>query len=250
MTFRRSGISGRTMLEDASTTDLQDAHHSPRNRLLAKLPEPVWSLLRQEATYRHLPAGITFARVGEPRSNVYFPETGLVAWVSEMEAGQCVAVAWLGAEGFCNVTVLLGGRHYNYSGVVLVESEGYWLETSSFMNVFKQSEVLQRITLEYAGALMVQLARNAACYRLHSKVPRVARWLLEATDRLGEASLPLTHEVLSNMIGGPRHTTTLALDNLQHRGAIDVERGRIVVIDRDLLLGETCECYSLTKVAS
>lgn len=230
-------------------TDARVVYRSARNELLAKLPDGVWARLRQEASYKHFAAGDIFAKVGEPRSHVYFPETGLIAWMSEMEAGQSVAVAWLGAEGFCNVTMLLGARYHDYSGVVLVESEGYWLSTPVFMEVFRSSDVLRSITLDYAGILMVQLARNAACYRLHSKVQRMARWLLEATERLGDRSLPLTHDVLAHVLGGPRHTTTLVLQDLRQSGAVEVERGRIDVIDRDVLLKETCECYSQRHVA-
>lgn len=219
---------------------------SPKNQLLAKLPGDVWASFAREAEYRHFPAGSSVAQVGAPRDHVYFPETGLVAWIRQMEDGQSVAVAWVGAEGFCNVTMLLGARFHDYSGEVLVDSEGYWLNAASFLTIFRESEVLRWIAFQYAGTMMQQVARNAACFRLHSKGQRVARWLLEATETLGDTSLPLTHETLAQVLGGPRHTATLVLSDLQRRKAVKVTRGRVVVTNRDILLRETCECYSET----
>jgi hypothetical protein len=37
------------------------------------------------------------------------------------------------------------------------------------------------------------------------------------------------------------------IENFQHRGILHVERGRIIVVDRDALAEMSCECYEIIK---
>jgi hypothetical protein len=45
------------------------------------------------------------------------------------------------------------------------------------------------------------------------------------------------------MVGGPRHSITVALQELRAHGAISHARGRVDVLDRDALIAQSCECY-------
>jgi CRP-like cAMP-binding protein len=61
---------------------------------------------------------------------------------------------------------------------------------------------------------------------------RLARWLLMAHDRIGEDTLPLTHEFLSLMLGVRRPGVTQAIHALRGQGLISYRRGLITVEDR------------------
>ena len=61
---------------------------------------------------------------------------------------------------------------------------------------------------------------------------RLARWLLMAQDRLQSDAIPLTHELLSIMLGMPRPGVTIALNVLASADLIETKRGTIVIRDR------------------
>jgi hypothetical protein len=76
----------------------------------------------------------------------------------------------------------------------------------------------------------------------------LARWLLMTADRAGTNELPLTHEFISSMVGGPRSAVTEAAAELRQSGSIDYRRGLITVCSHERLRAQACECYELADV--
>ena len=95
--------------------------------------------------------------------------------------------------------------------------------------------------------LNIQISHTAACNAHHNLPERLARWLLMAHDRAESDTLPLTQEFLSIMLAVRRPGVTVAARSLQAIGAIDYERGRILVRDRARLEEASCECYGLVR---
>jgi len=78
---------------------------------------------------------------------------------------------------------------------------------------------------------------------LYSGVQRLARLLLELTERAGEPGrgatatpLPLSQEELANLIGASRSTVTRALREWRLRRIIRTDQRRITILDRPKLL--------------
>jgi CRP-like cAMP-binding protein len=222
---------------------------APKNRLLLQLPSDARETLLKEADYIELQAGPVFARVGDAIASAYFPDSGLLSLISEMTTGHHVAVAAVGAEGMIGLGVVLGVPHYSYSPVALVPSRGHLVPADRLSRVFNEREDLRRIVLAYVGGRMLDLSIAAACNRVHSHRQRLARWLLIATDKARQRSLPVTHDALAQMVGGPRHAVTFALNQLRRKGAIAHRRGRIDVLRRLVLVEEACECYTVAAGA-
>jgi CRP-like cAMP-binding protein len=88
-----------------------------------------------------------------------------------------------------------------------------------------------------------------ACNTKHSVLQRCARWLSMTADRVGSTEFTLTHDFLSIMLGVRRAGVTEAADALQKLGAITYRRGRVIVLDADLLNTTACECYEACKHA-
>jgi DNA-binding transcriptional MocR family regulator len=59
--------------------------------------------------------------------------------------------------------------------------------------------------------------------------------------------LPLTQDLLSQMLGVQRTTVTQAAGELQRMGLIDYRRGRLQVLDRPGLERAACECYGVVR---
>src|SRR4029079_13311995 len=97
---------------------------------------------------------------------------------------------------------------------------------------FDRNEVLRMILLRYAQLLMGQISQGAACNRVHAIEARCGRWLLTTHDRVEGDEFPLTHELMSIMLGVRRAGVSVAQHRLAQDGLIQYGRGKITVLDR------------------
>src|SRR5260370_38266777 len=96
--------------------------------------------------------------------------------------------------------------------------------------------------------MAMQVTKIAACNRLHEVDERLARWLLMSADRTGSDSVPLTQELLAQMLGTRRSSVTVAAGILQKAGLIAHTRGDVGIIDRPKLENGACECYGILRL--
>ncbi len=210
---------------------------------MLQLPESERESLLGEAEFIQLPVGYTFARAGDPISSAFFPDTGVIYLVSEMTTGHQLGVTAVGPEGAIGLGPLVSVARYPHRLVVLIESHGYRVPSDRLHRLFERSAALRRVALMHLGRKLCELVTAAACSRVHSHRQRLARWLLVIADKGGRRSLRITHETLAQMVGGPRHAVTVALNDLRARGAIVHLRGRIEIVKRSILIEQACECY-------
>jgi CRP-like cAMP-binding protein len=112
-----------------------------------------------------------------------------------------------------------------------------------FRAAFNQSPALRHAFQAHISAMLRQLQLGAACNALHPVEARMARWLLHLRDRIGHDVLPLTQEVISQILGVRRTTVTLLMRNLRASGAIKSDRRGRIEIDRSRLKAAACECH-------
>ncbi|HEX2337146.1 MAG TPA: Crp/Fnr family transcriptional regulator, partial [Hyphomicrobiaceae bacterium] len=96
-------------------------------------------------------------------------------------------------------------------------------------------------------ALLEQVMVAAACNGAHNVRQRLARWLLMMRDRHDGDDLPLTQDLLAEMLGVHRPSITNAAQGLQRDGFIECGRRRVTILDRDGLVGASCECYRVVR---
>ena len=100
----------------------------------------------------------------------------------------------------------------------------------------------------YVAALVAHVLQSVACNALHSVEARLARWLLLFQDRVdGIGALPITQELLAEMLGVQRTTVTAAARALQQAGLIAYKWGSVTVLDRAGLERVSCECYGVIR---
>jgi CRP-like cAMP-binding protein len=214
-----------------------------RNALLRRLPQEDIDLLLGDAAQVQLPVGAVVARKGDAVSAAFFPESGLIAMVRDMESGNSVAIGTVGAEGVFGLGSLFDVPRYAHRMSVVVESRGYQVPPDRLHDAFERSDRLRRILLSHFALRITEFLVAIACQRVHSQRQRLARWLLEATDKSGERSLSLTHDAIADMVGGPRHAVTKALNELRRKGGLAYLRGRIDILERSVVVAEACPCY-------
>ena len=115
------------------------------------------------------------------------------------------------------------------------------------MLVLRECPSLDRGLQRFSQIAAMQTTQIAACNRLHEVNERLARWLLMSADRVGSNWLPLTQELLAQMLGTRRASVTVAAGILEKAGLISHSRGEVKIIDRRKLEEAACECYAIMQ---
>ena len=76
---------------------------------------------------------------------------------------------------------------------------------------------------------------------------RLCCWLLMIHDRAGGNNLHLTQEMIASRVGARRAGITVAAGMLQAMKAIEYRRGRLHIVDHEVLKRTVCECYNVMK---
>lgn len=115
------------------------------------------------------------------------------------------------------------------------------------MDEFNRSASTRNQLLGCNLALFAQASQTAICNRHHTLQQQLCRRLLLTLDRLPGNEMQMTQEEIANILGVRREGVSEAACRLQLAGVISYKRGRITVLDRDLLEEYACECYQVVK---
>jgi CRP-like cAMP-binding protein len=213
------------------------------NRLLDAFSPASLSRLRPHLEACKLGLATELHCPGDTARYVYFPTSGLISVVATMSDGASVEIAMVGREGMFSVATILGDDAPFQRAIVQLPGNALRLEARRFRQEMNADRAMEAMLLRYAQATFSAIAQVAACSRLHMLEQRCARWLLNAHDRAGDDTFPMTHEFLAMMLGVRRPGVTIAAQSLQSSGLITYNHGTMSVLDRKGLEAASCECY-------
>lgn len=224
------------------------ARHSPRqNHLLAALPQEDYERLLPDLEHVPLPLGWTVHGAGDREEHLYFLAAGIVSRLYVMQNGESANFAVTGNEGVIGIASFLGGESTPSQAVVLSAGYAYRLRADLLKNELEHDGLLPHLLLRYTQALIAQTGQIAACNRHHSVEQQLCRWILSSLDRLSSNELEMTQELIADVLGVRREAITEAAGKLQKAGLIRYKRGHIIVLDRQRLEAQVCECYAVVK---
>jgi CRP-like cAMP-binding protein len=215
------------------------------NRILAALRPADFDLLAGDLQTVTLGQDSVLVRAGEAAEFVFFPHSGAISLMIDMANGQTVATATIGREGAVSFLSALGPSASDITAIVHAAGTASRIPVLRFQAAFNQSPTIRHALQTHISAMLTQFQLGAACNALHPVEARMARWLLHLRDRIGHDVLPLTQEVISQILGVRRTTVTLLMRNLRASGAIRSDRRGQIEIDRSRLTAVACECHSL-----
>src|SRR6185369_13735807 len=163
------------------------------------------------------------------------------------EDGDLTEVGIVGNEGVLGTDLLLGSTESSHRVLVQIPGKAWRLKATAAAKAFANDEAFRSICLRYVNFMIRQVSQTALCNRLHMVEERLARWLLMSADRAESDELPLTHEMLSHMLGTRRATVTLTASMFQEAGLIRYQRGRITILNRKKLEEAACACFRVQQ---
>jgi CRP-like cAMP-binding protein len=217
------------------------------NRLLAGLPPADFVLLAPYLRKVSLERDAVLVRSEDPIEQIYFPESGIIAFIMGMPSGETVATAVIGNDGAVGLLTALGPAVSPISAVVRVAGTSLRISPARFHAALNRSGAIRHAVQIYTRSLLTQFQHVAACNALHSVEARMARWLLHIHDRVDGDALPLTQEALSELLGVRRTTVTHVVRKLRSSRAIRSNRRGLIEIDRPRLEAAACECYEVMR---
>jgi CRP-like cAMP-binding protein len=224
------------------THPLKSEHRA--NRLLRAFPPDDYAILEPHLDTVTWCRGQILYDAGETISHAYFPLDTFVSLVTVLENGDAVEMAAFGREGVIGLSSALFSRRTLGRYRVQVDGSAARVPLGRLHAVMDSCPDARALLLRYSEALIRQTFQIVACNAVHSVEARCCRWVLTMRDRVDSDTLPLTHEIMAEMLGVQRSTITTATRSLQGAGLISQHRGFIVLTDRPGLEAMACECYS------
>lgn len=219
-----------------------------RNLLLAVIPENERRRIAAFCERITLKQRDTLCEADEPMPYAWFIESGVCSALVHSRDGDAVEVGIIGREGMVGLPLVLGEATNPFHVIVQVPGSAIRIPRDVFLtDAMQPHHALCDALLKYTNLYLATVAQTSVCNRLHRIEQRLARWLLEMYDRAQTDVLPMTHEVLSMMLGAYRPSITNAIKALQERGVVQAGRGRIIVLDVAGLENNACECHQLMR---
>lgn len=217
------------------------------NLLLASLSEADVFRVVSSCKTVSLEQGAVLNEPGDEIENVLFPHIGMISLLAVMLDGKAVETASIGREGVVGAMAGFGLHSTLTRSVVQVPLVASQIAAASFRKAVQASDPLRNLIVRYNEVLLGQVQVTAACNALHSIHARLARWILQTRDKVEGDTIPLTQELLSEMLGVRRSSVSEVAGQLQTAELIRYSRGNIEIINRTALEEASCECYVTIK---
>jgi len=219
----------------------------PQNRLLLALPSGNLKRLMPELEHITCERGQVLMDADRPLDHVYFPDSGVVSVVAVYADGSIIEMATTGREGCTGVQAVFGAKTSSVRLLVQIPGSATRMSRAAFMRAMGSMPSFRNLMYAYVQAFLEQILVSVACNGAHSLKQRLVRWLLMMRDRSDDDALPITQDLLADMLGVQRPTITNAARELERAGLIKRGRRQVTIRNRQGLTKESCECYQLVR---
>jgi CRP-like cAMP-binding protein len=180
-------------------------------------------------------------------TEIYFPETCVIAMLTVMRDGSTIESATVGREGASWISASFKSPTMPCQTMVAIAGQAYKVPTRVVENEIRDNGKFHDVLSHYSHTLLIQTLRSTACNGLHSMEQRCARWMLMTLDRTDINHFAITHDFLANLLGVQRTGVSQLVERLAAKGVLDIRRGQVRIADRQKLERLSCECYRVIK---
>jgi CRP-like cAMP-binding protein len=220
----------------------------PPNHLLQMLDAADFDLLQPHLSTVAMARATVLCEQGARQKHAYFPHDGVVSLTVNLAEGQTIAVALLGRDSVIGSGAALADGRALTDTTVLFPCTASVVDLQLFRDVAEASTRFRGLIVRHEQAMLVHAQQSLLCNTLHPVEARLSRWLLRARDLYDRETLPLTQELLAQMIGVRRNAVSIVAHTLQQAGIIRYSRGQIEIVDADALAATSCGCHDTVKM--
>ena len=214
------------------------------NLLIRQLPKLDRKLLLDQCEPFELVLAEELSARGRPLSHAYFPRSGFISLVIDVDTHPALEVGMAGRESMLGAELVLGLAKTPWRALVQGPGQCWRIEADTLRQACAASPALHQVVQTSLLVRLHQQTLAAACERFHMLEPRLARWLLMSQDRAQADSFHITQELMALLLGVRRVGVTKAASEFQKSGLIKYHRGEVTVQDRAALEAKACSCYA------
>ena len=206
---------------------------------LAGIRDGIWADTLQAASSFAVPAGRSVFRPGELCQSFVFVTRGLIRVQKTVDAGREVLLYRVERGDICTLTLfsLLGNSVYSAEGVAETEVEGILISAAQFHRCLAECERFRQFifsNLAQRLSSLMMLVEEVMFQRLDV---RLARLLLDRSHGGASSIICARHSELAVELGSSREVVSRILKEFEHRGWLNLGRGRILIEDEACLTG-------------
>lgn len=213
------------------------------NQLLGLLPVQERTALLAHCEQVELPTGGVLCKARDALDYAFFPDSALLLLSAVISGKATLGVGVVGREAMVWPLLAFGLRPMPVSVIVIAGGFCTRIAANDLVSVCASTPTLRALLLREMARVMSGIIQCSVCAHYHEVEPRLARWLLQLAQRKGDDRLPLTHQLLAEMLGVRRSAVTLAAITLQRLELIRYRRGRIQILSHPGLMARACSCY-------
>ncbi len=213
------------------------------NRLVLSLPREARLRLAMACDTLNVRAGDILYDAGSNVTHAYLPEgTTLISFLVELDDGASVETTLVGREGAVG-GIVSGGFLPAFSRTMVQYPGSIAALPLERLEALKHEfPEIDALFSRYADCLLAQTFQATACAAAHSVAQRTARWLVQARERTGECSFPITQQRLADVLGVGRSYAARVIAGLVSEGLVKSSRGLIVILKPEALKQASCGC--------
>jgi CRP-like cAMP-binding protein len=133
--------------------------------------------------------------------HVFFPDSGVVSVVAVYADGSVIEMATIGREGCTGFQVFFGAKSSSVRLIVQIPGSARKMSRAAFARAMDSMPPFRNLMSAYVHAFLEQVMVSVACNGAHSVKQRLARWVLMMRDRSDGDALPITQNLLAQMLG-------------------------------------------------
>lgn len=190
-----------------------------------------------------LSSGEVLVEQGDPVTRVHFPTSAYLANVTLTPTGRRLQTAIVAREGMSGLAPFMADAPCAWQVVCQGEGEALAGSAARIRVLMDERPKFRHQLMVLTHFYQAQSNQLAVCNALHRVGPRIARWLLTASDLTQERRLLLTQEDISQSLGVQRTSVVSAFGDLKRAKAIRHSRGWLEIENRPALTRQACSCY-------
>lgn len=205
--------------------------NGPSDSLLENLPSPVRAIIETHGRERRVTPGRIICNA------VVFPRTALIAICVPLKDGHCPEVGTIGREG------IVGPQSQPLMAVVHTPGTIITVPLELFSFLIENNKQIAAMDAACKNWLTLQAQILVACNSQHGPRLRFCRWLLRASNAIGNDTVQMTEEAIGVALGTTRTQISSIVTDLKMNNIISHRRGQIRIRDRAALVSWACDCH-------
>lgn len=174
---------------------------------------------------------------------IYFPLSGVTAIATSCGNQKSLVINLIGNEGLIGLGPVLGVRNEPCDWISLTSGSALKVLAKDFYSLKQNKPSVSKVIDTYIFAINKYLFDAVICQYSHSVLQRLSYFLLRYDDLTTEDEIYVTQDLFGSLIGVRRSSISNAASILKRISAISYTRGKLRILNRNILIQNVCSCY-------